>query len=508
MIRNPTGLLAVAGTGSRLAYRGRERKLAIHYVFVYVFCLQIMTTTNTRTATLWKLNAEQGKIVSVPTGGGGVAGSGRDDSGFGLDELAERLGEAAEEDEESTFTIITATAANYRHNTWNRGEGTTEELLRRLAEGENPSILGSTSFNSSATNPAGTGALNANSASPSQQPVPEPSSKVVDLSSSSSSSASGLDLLTCGKPVNFTHYDDLVGVAQRYEHNPAPEPEVAYLFLKRKTGQSLEHFNIDALERRLRRAKKEQPHTIHLWNQIGNFWRIKGNAGHAIECFRRALSVAPTNADTLLNLARVLFNLQYLDDAISLTKRSLEVHPPDRSAWRQYFTLGEIFKAYGQLSDAILHLKQALALHPHYEPIRRLIAEAEKIEFASNTTRMQFYTGLIIAVLSLFVMLMVTVMLRTRNNSGHSHCGGGSSSAISITNISGGCPEGGGTGGFGEDGSDTNNNHNNNNNGLGPIINSFSLANFRPAKHFNRAQAMRSLRSVAFRSFRPFRYRK
>lgn len=130
------------------------------------------------------------------------------------------------------------------------------------------------------------------------------------------------DLLTCGKPVNFTHYDDLVGVAQRYEHNLAPEPEVAYLFLKRKAGgQSLEHFNIDALERRLRRAKKEQPHTIHLWNQIGNFWRIKGDAGHAIECFRRALSISPTNADTLLNLARVLFNLQYLDDAISLTKR-------------------------------------------------------------------------------------------------------------------------------------------------------------------------------------------
>lgn len=82
-----------------------------------------------------------------------------------------------------------------------------------------------------------------------------------------------------------------------------------------------------------------------------------------------------------------------------LLRRSLEVHPPDRSAWRQYFTLGEIFKAYGQLSDSILHLKQALALHPHYEPIRRLIAETEKIEFASNTTRMQFYTGLIIVVL-------------------------------------------------------------------------------------------------------------
>lgn len=94
---------------------------------------------------------------------------------------------------------------------------------------------------------------------------------------------------------------------------------------------------------------------------------------------------------------------------IPSTCRSLEVHPPDRSAWRQYFTLGEIFKAYGQLSDSILHLKQALALHPHYEPIRRLIAETEKIEFASNTTRMQFYTGLIIVVL-----VSLTGAIRTR----------------------------------------------------------------------------------------------
>jgi len=46
----------------------------------------------------------------------------------------------------------------------------------------------------------------------------------------------------------------------------------------------------------------------------------------------------------LLNLARVLFNLQYLDDAIYLTRRSLEVQPPDKNAWQQYFTLGEIFK--------------------------------------------------------------------------------------------------------------------------------------------------------------------
>ncbi|XP_062538251.1 uncharacterized protein LOC134206539 [Armigeres subalbatus] len=475
-------------------YRMRaDRKLALFYVFVYICCLQIITT-NTRTSTLWKLNSEQGKIVSVPTNGGG-AGVGKDEIGYSEEDRGDVLHpEELDDDEESTFTIITSTAANYHHNTWNRGEGTTEELLQRLADEPAEAYLAATK--SSIKNGTNSNGNDSDSTRPSRQ-APNFGQR-----STPESNVPLEDLLTCGKPVNFTHYDDLVGVAQRYEHNLAPEPEVAYLFLKRKSGgQSLEHFNVDALERRLRRAKKEQPHTIQLWNQIGNFWRIKGDAGHAIECFRRALSVSPTNADTLLNLARVLFNLQYLDDAISLTKRSLEVHPPDRSAWRQYFTLGEIFKAYGQLADSILHLKQALALHPHYEPIRRLIAETEKIEFASNTTRMQFYTGLIIVVLSLGVLLMVTIMLKSRTLN-HGHCGG---SSISIANLA----NGGGDCGGREDGDSDNNNNNNNPNGrLGPIINSFSLAGFRPAKHFNRAQAMRSLRSVAFRSFRPFRYRK
>lgn len=96
---------------------------------------------------------------------------------------------------------------------------------------------------------------------------------------------------------------------------------------------------------------------------------------------------------------------------------------------------------------------------------------------------------------------MVTIMLKSRTLN-HGHCGG---SSISIANLA----NGGGDCGGREDGDSDNNNNNNNPNGrLGPIINSFSLAGFRPAKHFNRAQAMRSLRSVAFRSFRPFRYRK
>lgn len=34
-------------------------------------------------------------------------------------------------------------------------------------------------------------------------------------------------MLDCGKAVNFTYYDDLIGVAQRYNHPIVPEPEVS-----------------------------------------------------------------------------------------------------------------------------------------------------------------------------------------------------------------------------------------------------------------------------------------
>lgn len=68
--------MAESGSNPSAIYRMKtERKLVVYYVFVYIFCLQIITT-NTRTSTLWKLNPEQGKIVSVPTGGVGT-GAGR-----------------------------------------------------------------------------------------------------------------------------------------------------------------------------------------------------------------------------------------------------------------------------------------------------------------------------------------------------------------------------------------------------------------------------------------------
>lgn len=128
--------------------------------------------------------------------------------------------------------------------------------------------------------------------------------------------------LNCGKSVNFTYYDDLVGVANRYtkknfffflnsyrnslifrnNFRNLPEPEIAYMFLKKKTSKALKNFDIVALEKRLKKAKREKPRSLQLYNQIGNFYRIKGDASQSIECFRKALAVSPSNAEVCIEL--------------------------------------------------------------------------------------------------------------------------------------------------------------------------------------------------------------
>jgi len=62
-------------------------------------------------------------------------------------------------------------------------------------------------------------------------------------------------ILDCGKPVNFTYYDNLIGVANRNKLPLIPEPNVALMF-KKNGGKTID-VDIDLLERRLKKAKRE-----------------------------------------------------------------------------------------------------------------------------------------------------------------------------------------------------------------------------------------------------------
>lgn len=63
-------------------------------------------------------------------------------------------------------------------------------------------------------------------------------------------------VLDCGKPVNFTYYDNLVGVVNRNKHPLVPEPNVVMMF-KKNDGNKVTDIDIDLLEKRLKKAKRE-----------------------------------------------------------------------------------------------------------------------------------------------------------------------------------------------------------------------------------------------------------
>nr|AGC92655.1 tetratricopeptide repeat protein 17-like protein [Heliconius erato] len=316
---------------------------------LYIFSFQIIAT-NSRTSNIWKLDIEEGQIVDGNT-------LSQDDSD-----------KTKITEEDAVFNIITSTV--YYGNTWTKH-----------------------GFDMFCTDCQMYEQQRANGDNGDESPSTEANGGEVDD-----------EYLDCGKAVNFTYYDTLVGVARRHRHPNVPEPQVALIFSKKKSYKnSVTELDINALEKRLKKAKREKPKSVQLYNQIGNFWRIKGDTRLSIECFRRALAVSPYNAEVLLNLARVLFTLQYLDDAIYLTRRSLEVQPPDRSTWQQYFTLGEIFKAYGHYQEAAIHLKHALDLRPDFEPALIALKDIENIPEAS----VHVYTLLIIVCLVMGVLLVI-----------------------------------------------------------------------------------------------------
>ncbi|EDO47888.1 predicted protein, partial [Nematostella vectensis] len=200
--------------------------------------------------------------------------------------------------------------------------------------------------------------------------------------------------LTCGPAANETLYDHLEGIINRESHPPYAEPEVAMIFKKNE----MEEVDLNVIESNLKQSFEESPNSVVVFNQIGNFWRIRGNTYHSIECFRKALENSPNNADVLLNLARVLFNLNYLQDAIYLTRRSLEMQPSDQNCWLQHFTLGEILKASGELDEAGTHFRNVLDLNPSFHPAEIHLRDIGVPSTPSTHTYTFFIIGLLVVI--------------------------------------------------------------------------------------------------------------
>ncbi|CAG0881639.1 unnamed protein product [Cyprideis torosa] len=344
--------------------------------------------SNSRTSTHWRLDVNEEKVVQVKPGPG-----------------EEDLQEDEAPVEEAAFDILSSTVYWKGTGSWKRSHSIYEDVCEECRDNfplPDTGVVFDVLQNNGRPEPGGGGKRKVP-----QDPTTSRSSgdsasggTAAGQGSSNTSGNSGKPVsLECGKPANFTYYDHLIGIANRHNHPNAPEPQVAVIFNHKRVPE----LDLESLEKKLRKAKAERPRSIHLYNQLGNYWRIKGHTQRSIECFRKALALSPNNAEVLLDLAQVLFHLQYLDDAIFLARRSLEVHPPDQNAWLQHFTLGEILKAYGHYQEAAYHLRHCLELKPNFSPAMATLQEMESLP----SSPVHVYTLLIIIFLVLGVLMGV-----------------------------------------------------------------------------------------------------
>lgn len=144
---------------------------------LYIFSFQVIVI-NSRTSNIWKLNLEEDLIVDGKT--------------LSQDDTEKPLSE-----EDTVFNIITSTV--YYGNTWTKHGFdmfcTDCQIYEQQRAG-------------SETNE--------------------------DTQPSETNGHSDDEYLDCGKAVNFTYYDNLVGVARRHRHPNVPEPQVALIFTKKE----------------------------------------------------------------------------------------------------------------------------------------------------------------------------------------------------------------------------------------------------------------------------------
>jgi len=184
------------------------------------------------------------------------------------------------------------------------------------------------------------------------------------------------DDLICNELVNFGLYDNLKGIRNGASHHSTFEVEkMVELFRdefgKWSTGSVID---VNTVGQRLRASKlKKSDH--YTWR--GNYWRMIGDTLQAIQCFRKALEVSPRNSNVLLYLGRILFKLEYFDDAIFATKKSLKFREVGSNGWKQHFQLGEMEVATDNLKEAVHILRRAHRLRPDHEPLAKMVRDIE-----------------------------------------------------------------------------------------------------------------------------------
>jgi hypothetical protein len=130
-----------------------------------------------------------------------------------------------------------------------------------------------------------------------------------------------------------------------------------------------------------REILQSDPRSVLAWTNLGNAEVQLGRPGAAEEAFRKALDIDPDAADTLNNLAWLLFEQKRLDEAEPLARRAAAAKAPD--LWMRLDTLARILVARGSCEEAATTFRQAIAQVPSNRATERADIEAAASNIAA-----------------------------------------------------------------------------------------------------------------------------
>ncbi len=136
-----------------------------------------------------------------------------------------------------------------------------------------------------------------------------------------------------------------------------------------------------------REILQRDPTSVLAWTNLGNAEMQLDRASAAEEAFRKALELDANAADTLNNLAWLLYEQKRYDEAEPFARRAALTTAPD--PWTRLDTLARILAARGLCDEAAETFKKAIAQVPDNRKAERadIEAAASNIAGCSRTAR-------------------------------------------------------------------------------------------------------------------------
>lgn len=136
-----------------------------------------------------------------------------------------------------------------------------------------------------------------------------------------------------------------------------------------------------------REILQRDPRSVLAWTNLGNAEMQLGRTLPAEEAFRKALELDGDAADTLNNLAWLLYEQKRYDEAEPFARRAAVTQAPD--PWMRLDTLARILAARGLCDEAAATFRQAIAQVPEHRKSERadIEAAASTIAGCSRTAR-------------------------------------------------------------------------------------------------------------------------